>query len=77
MSNERKSLKSRISGTGKERPGLLAKCLYALVLIVGIGAIGLGIIAMRGEPEAITGSQSFPEQVASEPGRVPAAAAKR
>lgn len=45
-------------------PGLLAKYLYALVLIIVVGAIGLGIIAIRNEPETVRGRHSLPERMA-------------
>ena len=51
-------------GHGNQRPGLVARCIFVLIVLVGIATIVVGVIALRRESEPIRGSQALPGQVA-------------
>lgn len=60
-----------MDGRGKRRPGTVAKCIYVLIIVVGLATLALGIYVMRREPPAVRGSQSIPAQAAEQTGEQP------
>jgi hypothetical protein len=60
-----------MDGSGKERPGAIAKCIYALIIALGIAIIILAIIALRSQPGSVPDSQLLPGQVAGKLGQSP------
>lgn len=53
------------------RPGMVAKCIFALVVIVAVATLAIGIYAMRQESPPARGSQALPAQAAEQAGAVP------
>lgn len=61
-------------GRGNERPGLVAKCVFVLIGVVGLAMLAVGIFAMRNESTPVRGSQVLPAQAAEQAGQMPRAA---
>lgn len=53
------------------RPGMVAKCIFALIVIVGVATLAIGIYAMRRESPPARGSQALPAQAAEQAGQLP------
>jgi len=56
---------------GNERPGLVAKCIFVLIGVLGLAMLAVGIIAIRNEPTPVRGSQVLPAQAAEQAGQTP------
>ena len=54
-----------MTNRGNKRPSLAAKAIFALIVVLGIGALWLGIQGMRKEPRSPPrGSQALPSAAA-------------
>jgi hypothetical protein len=60
--------------SGSERPGLVGKCLYGLIVLLLIVTIGFAIEAMRRVPQQVRGSTALPGQIADGLDQTPKAA---
>jgi hypothetical protein len=62
-----------MDGSGEEHPGWVAKCIYALIIAIGIAIIIFAVIALKMKPGASRGSQALPGQIAGQLGQPPKA----
>ena len=55
-------------GRGNKRPGFVAKCILALIVVISVAAVVLGIDRFRDEPPTVPGGRIAPSRAAPPPG---------
>lgn len=56
---------------GNKRAGLVARCIMALTVVVGIAALAFGVYSIRNKPAAVPVGQVIPAEAAKRAGALP------